>query len=119
MVDQPAASAGGTAPSAASQPHIDPIPRITIQAFCESSEVAGVIQSALGDRRMGKTHAKQHMGGAAAAAEAYRSAATPNVIVIEAPAERDKLRMEVFSSCSARCSKTCRTLASEHAGFNN
>ena len=34
---------------------------------------------------------KQNMGGAAAAVEAYRSAPTPNVIVLEATADRDAL----------------------------
>jgi pilus assembly protein CpaE len=70
---------------------IDPVPRISIQAFCESSEAAAVIQAAIGDRRMNKAHVKQNMGGAAAAVEAYRSAPTPNVIVIEATADRDLL----------------------------
>ena len=70
---------------------IDPVPRVSIQAFCESPEAASVIQAAIGDRRMNKAHVKQNMGGAAAALEAYRSAPTPNVIVIEATADRDLL----------------------------
>ena len=40
---------------------------------------------------MAKTHVKQNMGGAAAAVEAYRSAPTPNVVVLEATANRDHL----------------------------
>ena len=63
---------------------IDPVPRVSIQAFCESPEAAAVIQAAIGDRRMNKAHVKQNMGGAPAAVEAYRNAPTPNVIVIEA-----------------------------------
>jgi pilus assembly protein CpaE len=70
---------------------IDPVPRVSIQAFCESAEAAAVIQAAIGDRRMNKAHVKQNMGGAAAALEAYRSAPTPNVIVIEATIDRDML----------------------------
>jgi pilus assembly protein CpaE len=70
---------------------IDPVPRISIQAFCESAEAASVIQAAIGDRRMNKAHVKQNMGGAAAAVEAYRNAPTPNVIVIEATSDRDLL----------------------------
>jgi pilus assembly protein CpaE len=70
---------------------IDPVPRISIQAFCETSEAAAVIQAAIGDRRMSKAHVKQNMGGAAAAVEAYRNAPTPNVIVIEATVDRDLL----------------------------
>src|ERR1700710_599851 len=67
---------------------IDPVPRVSIQAFCESPEAASVIQAAIGDRRMSKAHVKQNMGGAAAAVEAYRNAPTPNVIVIGATAAR-------------------------------
>ena len=40
---------------------------------------------------MAKAHVKQNMGGAAAAVEAYRNSPTPNVIVIEATADRDFL----------------------------
>jgi pilus assembly protein CpaE len=70
---------------------IDPVPRVSIQAFCESPEAASVIQASIGDRRMSKAHIKQNMGGAAAAVEAYRNAPTPNVIVIEATTDRDLL----------------------------
>ncbi|MDR3408189.1 MAG: CtpF protein [Methylovirgula sp.] len=70
---------------------IAPVPRVSMQAFCETPEVAQIIQSAIGDRRMEKAHVKVHMGGAAAAIEAYRSAATPNVIVLETTAKREEL----------------------------
>lgn len=66
---------------------IAPIPRISIQVFCETSEIAQVAQAALADRRMEKAHAKLLMGGAAAALEAFRSAPTPNMIVIETRAD--------------------------------
>lgn len=70
---------------------IDPVPRVSIQAFCESPDVAGIVSAAISDRRMAKAHIKLNMGGAAAAVEAYKSAPTPNVVVLEAPAGRDAL----------------------------
>jgi pilus assembly protein CpaE len=70
---------------------IEPVPRVSIQAFCESPDIAAVVSAAISDRRMAKAHVKQNMGGAPAAVEAYKSAPTPNVIVIEAPANRDAL----------------------------
>ncbi len=70
---------------------IVPVPRISLQAFCETPEVAAMIQEAIGDRRMDKAHVKVHMGGAAAAVEAYQTSPTPNVITIEAGAERGEL----------------------------
>ncbi len=70
---------------------IDLVPRISIQAFCESIEASAVVAEAAADRRMAKAQVKQNMGGAAAALEAYRNAATPNVIVLEAPDDREAL----------------------------
>jgi pilus assembly protein CpaE len=69
--------------SAGGGEHIAPVPRISIQAFCESAETAAVMQAAAEDRRMIKAHLKLQMGGVAAAAEAYRSSPTPNVVVLE------------------------------------
>ena len=70
---------------------IDPVPRVSIQAFCESPDLAAVVSSAMTDRRMAKAHVKLNMGGAPAAVEAYKSAPTPNVVVLEAPGGRDAL----------------------------
>jgi len=70
---------------------IDPVPRVSIQAFCESPDIAAVVSAAISDRRMAKAHVKQNMGGASAAVEAYKAAPTPNVVVLEAPASRDSL----------------------------
>ena len=71
--------------------HIAPSPRVSVQAFCESVETAAAVQSAGEDRRLGKAHIKIQMGGVSAAIEAYRSAPTPNVIVLEADARTDIL----------------------------
>src|SRR5580700_5334952 len=70
---------------------INPVPRISIQAFCETQEIATIVQAAISDRRMNKAHVKLHMGGAPAAVEAYRSAPTPNLIVLEATHDRNAL----------------------------
>src|SRR5438046_9657215 len=68
---------------AAADDHIAPAPRVSVQAFCETVETAAAVQSAGEDRRLGKAHLKIQMGGMAAATEAYRSAPTPNVIILE------------------------------------
>jgi pilus assembly protein CpaE len=70
---------------------IDPVPRVSIQAFCESPEAAALVAAAATDRRMIKAQVKQKMGGAPAAVEAFHNAPTPNVIVLEAPSERSAL----------------------------
>lgn len=66
---------------------IAPLPRITLQAFCETPAVAATMQAAVADRRMDKAHARIQMGGPAAAVEAFRAAPTPNIIVLEAVAD--------------------------------
>jgi pilus assembly protein CpaE len=79
------------ADAAAGEPHIAPVPRISIQAFCETAETATAMQAAGEDRRMVKAHLKIQMGGIAAAAEAYRNSPTPNVVVIESESRHDEL----------------------------
>ena len=69
--------------------HIAPAPRVSIQAFCETVETAAAIQAAGEDRRLGKAHLKIQMGGVTAAIEAYRSAPTPNVIVLESESRNE------------------------------
>ncbi|MDA9413025.1 AAA family ATPase [Bradyrhizobium sp. CCBAU 45384] len=71
--------------------HIAPAPRVSVQAFCDTVETAAAVQSAGEDRRLGKAHLKIQMGGMMAAIEAYRSAPTPNVIVLESDARNDLL----------------------------
>jgi pilus assembly protein CpaE len=71
--------------------HIAPAPRVSVQAFCETVETAAAVQLAGEDRRLGKAHIKIQMGGMPAAVEAYRSAPTPNVIVLEADGRGDVL----------------------------
>jgi len=81
---------------------INPVPRVSIQAFCETSDVAQTINDAIGDRRMDKAHVKVHMGGALAAVEAYRTSPTPNVIVIENLGTREEL-LENLEALSEFC----------------
>src|ERR1700751_2166261 len=71
--------------------HIAPAPRLSVQAFCETVETAAAVQSAGEDRRLGKAHLKIQMGGMAAAVEAYRSAPTPNVIILETESRNNLL----------------------------
>ncbi len=71
--------------------HIAPAPRVSVQAFCETVETAATVQSAGEDRRLGKAHLKVQMGGMAAAIEAYRTAPTPNVILLETDGRSDIL----------------------------
>ncbi|WP_243373446.1 AAA family ATPase [Microvirga solisilvae] len=59
------------------------IPRIVIEAFCDSPDVAAAIESAARDRLMARTRVTVRMGGLAAAIQHYGQAATPNLVIIE------------------------------------
>src|SRR5690606_18682743 len=71
--------------------NLRPVPRISIQAFCETESVASPIERAGEDRRMAKTHLKVHMGGIATAIDFYQSAPTPNLILLESRSEPKEL----------------------------
>jgi pilus assembly protein CpaE len=81
-------------PNAATEPagdHIAPVPRISVQAFCETEDTATAIRSAGEDRRLGKAHLTVKMGGIAKATEVYQTVPTPNVIVLETDGRSDIL----------------------------
>ena len=73
----------GSLHATAADDHMAPAPRISIQAFCETVETAAAVQGAGEDRRLAKTHVNIQMGGIAAALEAFETAPTSNVIIIE------------------------------------
>lgn len=61
-----------------------PVPRISIHAFCETPDTTALLERAAVDRRLSKTHLTVHMGGLAKAVDHFQSAATPNLVIIEA-----------------------------------
>ncbi|MFM9943400.1 MAG: CpaE family protein [Hyphomicrobiaceae bacterium] len=68
-----------------------PIPRISIQAFCENGDTAEALQIASEDRRLAKAHVSVHMGGAQAAVAHYQESPTPNLIIIESSLSRGEV----------------------------
>ncbi len=81
-----------------------PIPRISIQSFCESPDVAQSVQMAAEDRRLTKAHVSIHMGGIAAAVAHYQESPTPNLIIVESKLPRYDLLGEIdrlAESCDA------------------
>jgi pilus assembly protein CpaE len=82
-------------PSQGSMERARPIPRISIQAFCEQNHMAGVVQEASEDRRLSKAHVSVHMGGAVAAVQHYQESPTPNLIIVESALPRQHLLTEL------------------------
>ncbi|MEO1264787.1 MAG: CtpF protein, partial [Pseudomonadota bacterium] len=72
-----------------------PVPRISIQAWCESRSVVETIQIAAEDRRLTKANVSVHEGGTAAAVAHYEESPTPNLILIESTADRDTVLAEI------------------------
>ena len=79
------------AEAAAHDEHIAPAPRVSVQAFCETTATAEAVQSAGLDRRLAKAHLTIKMGGVDAAIETYHSVPTPNVIILETEGSNDIL----------------------------
>ena len=67
------------------------IPRITIQAFCEHSQTAQLVESAIHDRRMSKVALTTHNGGIDGAVETYKANPTPNLIIVETALSPDEI----------------------------
>jgi pilus assembly protein CpaE len=92
---------------------IAPVPRVTIQAFCETSGIADTITAAAADRRMQKAHVKVQMGGAPAAVEAYRHAPTPNVVVLEFQSDRVGI-LQALDTLASVCDAGTKVLVIGH-----
>jgi pilus assembly protein CpaE len=90
-----------------------PVPRISIQAFCETDSIAGPIERAGEDRRMAKAHLKVHMGGVATAIEFYQSAPTPNLIILESRSE-PKALLESLRQLSEVCDPSSKVVIIGH-----
>jgi pilus assembly protein CpaE len=90
-----------------------PVPRISIQAFCETEGVSGPIERAAEDRRMSKAHLKVHMGGIETAIEFYRSAPTPNLIILESRREPKEL-LESLRQLAEVCDPSSKVVVVGH-----
>jgi pilus assembly protein CpaE len=90
-----------------------PVPRISVQAFCETEAVARPIEQAGEDRRMAKAHVKVHMGGLATAIEFYHTAPTPNLIIVETRDEPRAL-MAKLEQLAAVCDPASKVVIIGH-----
>ena len=106
----------GTTPAqsdAAAMQALRPVPRISIQAFCETESVANPIERAGDDRRMSKAHLKVHMGGIATAIEFYQTAPTPNLIILESRREPREL-LESLRQLAEYCDPSTKVVVIGH-----
>ncbi|WP_095198351.1 MULTISPECIES: AAA family ATPase [Mesorhizobium] len=105
---------GDTSPQdIAAMQALRPVPRISIQAFCETEGVANPVERAGEDRRMTKAHLKVHMGGVPTAIEFYQSAPTPNLILLESRSEPKQL-LEQLAQLSEYCDPSSKVVVIGH-----
>ncbi len=78
------------------------VPRISIQAFCETQATMEVLQGASSDRRLSRAHVSVQLGGIAGAASAFSNMPTPNLIIVESNADRDTMIADL-----SRLSEVC------------
>ncbi|HET7333777.1 MAG TPA: pilus assembly protein CpaE [Rhizomicrobium sp.] len=64
-------------------PHERPVPRISIQAFCEFPDTGAALQRAAADRRLSKAHVEVQLGGLQAAVEYHGANPSPNLLIVE------------------------------------
>ena len=90
-----------------------PIPRITVQAFCETHEITAAIEEAGHDRRMSRAQLKVQTGGISAAIEFYRNAATPNLIILETTEKRERFLGDIEKLASV-CDASTKVVVIGH-----
>ena len=89
------------------------VPRITVQAFCETEIVSQTIDMAARDRRMSRATVKVLNGGLASAVEYYQSAPTPNLIIIETKLDGGEL-MAGLSRLAEVCDMDTKVIVVGH-----
>ena len=75
---------------------IRPLPRLNIDAFCETEAGLSVLQACSQDRRLTRTRWQIRSGGINTALEAYHSTSTPHLIILESAAGPDQLLADIM-----------------------
>lgn len=97
------------------QDHGDrPIPRIAIHAFCQRTNMLGVMRMIQKDRRMKSVTMDVYEGGAAAAIDHYVNETTPNLLIIESSAEPRQLLGEL-DQLAQHCDEGVRVIVIGYA----
>ncbi|MEM8686553.1 MAG: CpaE family protein [Pseudomonadota bacterium] len=89
------------------------IPRVSIQAFCETQPTATAMQNAMVDRRFAKAHVDIQLGGMAAATQWFTEAPTPNVLIVETRSAADMLLAELGALASV-CDGSTKVIVIGH-----
>jgi pilus assembly protein CpaE len=97
MAKEPTQDRNPSGESFGAAAHERPVPRISIEAFCEFSDTEEALQQAATDRRLVKAHLGIHAGGVAEAVVFFRQNQTPNLLIVETQKEGDAVLQEMES----------------------
>lgn len=90
-----------------------PLPRISIQAFCESDDLMHVMNGLADDRRMARVHFRTVSGNIETATNMFASSPTPNLIIFENRAPAAQL-MEQLGDLAEVCDPTTKVVIIGH-----
>jgi pilus assembly protein CpaE len=86
-----------------------PVPRISIDAFCEFPDTLGTLEHAAADRRLSKAHVNVQSGGVPAAVRFFADHPTPNLIIVETRGQGDDVIAELEQLASV-CDETTKVI---------
>jgi pilus assembly protein CpaE len=86
-----------------------PVPRISIDAFCEFPDTLGTLEHAAADRRLSKAHVNVQSGGVPAAVKFFGDHPTPNLIIVETRGQGDEVIAELEQLASV-CDETTKVI---------
>jgi pilus assembly protein CpaE len=89
--------------------HERPVPRISIDAFCEFPDTLGTLEHAAADRRLSKAHVNVQSGGVAGAVKFFADHPTPNLIIVETRGQGDEVVAELEQLASV-CDETTKVV---------
>jgi len=101
------------APVSATEENLPPLPRINVQAFCETPQAAPVLQAVAADRRMSRAHMDVYSGGIPAAIQYYSQTTTPQLLVVESSKPREGLLADLAGLAQV-CSAETRVIVLGH-----
>lgn len=86
-----------------------PVPRISIDAFCEFPDTLGALEHAAADRRLSKAHVNIQSGGVPAAVKFFADHPTPNLIIVETRGQGEEVIGELEQLATV-CDETTKVI---------
>ena len=85
-----------------------PVPRISIDAFCEFPDTLSELEHAAADRRLSKAHVNVQSGGVVGAVKFFADHPTPNLIIVETRGQGEEVIAELEQLATV-CDETTRS----------